>query len=204
MFLYGVWRYVKSRSDQQNRGLDATDTVIYCQPEEFLNGDKSRLVRPCGLVAWSLFNDTFQVNPVLKFPFWLDLKWFKMITRTCVVKCDFMCQSSDFEHNLDLSSIDVCLKNQFLYWERQNSPIQNKMPSSHCRVPMDITYKIWYWKFQIEKRKSVFEQQVIVPNLAKFGFWLWLIRSIEICLIGEYFWWNQHSNSGKRDIMGQR
>ncbi|CAL1403075.1 unnamed protein product [Linum trigynum] len=49
-------RYVKSRSDTQLlRGLQTNDTSL-CRPEEFANGHP---IVPCGLVAWSLFNDTF-------------------------------------------------------------------------------------------------------------------------------------------------
>ena len=50
-------RYVKSRSDQQLlHGLRYNDTSS-CQPEEFNNGLP---VVPCGLIAWSLFNDTYK------------------------------------------------------------------------------------------------------------------------------------------------
>ncbi|KAM7257285.1 hypothetical protein ACFE04_013026 [Oxalis oulophora] len=49
-------RYVKSRSDQQLlHGLKYKDTSS-CQPEESVNGFP---IVPCGLVSWSLFNDTF-------------------------------------------------------------------------------------------------------------------------------------------------
>ncbi|XVE51646.1 hypothetical protein DITRI_Ditri02bG0058400 [Diplodiscus trichospermus] len=49
-------RYVKSRSDQQLlHGLKYRDTSS-CQPVEFNN---DRHIVPCGLIAWSLFNDTF-------------------------------------------------------------------------------------------------------------------------------------------------
>ncbi|XP_062096828.1 putative ALA-interacting subunit 2 isoform X3 [Humulus lupulus] len=49
-------RYVKSRSDRQLlQGLGYNDTSS-CQPEEFNNGLP---VVPCGLIAWSLFNDTY-------------------------------------------------------------------------------------------------------------------------------------------------
>ncbi|KAJ4841083.1 putative ALA-interacting subunit 2 [Turnera subulata] len=50
-------RYVKSRSDKQLlRGLEYTDSSS-CKPEESNNGLP---VVPCGLIAWSLFNDTYQ------------------------------------------------------------------------------------------------------------------------------------------------
>ncbi|XP_006836332.2 putative ALA-interacting subunit 2 [Amborella trichopoda] len=49
-------RYVKSRSDRQLLyGLKYTDTAS-CKPEETGNGLP---IVPCGLVAWSLFNDTY-------------------------------------------------------------------------------------------------------------------------------------------------
>ncbi|KAJ9135825.1 hypothetical protein P3X46_032960 [Hevea brasiliensis] len=49
-------RYVKSRSDQQLlHGLKYNDTSS-CKPEESNNGLP---VVPCGLIAWSLFNDTY-------------------------------------------------------------------------------------------------------------------------------------------------
>ncbi|KAF4363099.1 hypothetical protein F8388_013463 [Cannabis sativa] len=49
-------RYVKSRSDRQLlHGLGYNGTSS-CQPEELSNGLP---VVPCGLIAWSLFNDTY-------------------------------------------------------------------------------------------------------------------------------------------------
>lgn len=49
-------RYVKSRSDQQLlQGLEYNDTSS-CKPEESNNGLP---IVPCGLIAWSLFNDTY-------------------------------------------------------------------------------------------------------------------------------------------------
>ncbi|XP_047312261.1 putative ALA-interacting subunit 2 isoform X2 [Impatiens glandulifera] len=51
-------RYVKSRSDKQLLyGSKHTDTA--CQPEEYSNGFP---VVPCGLIAWSLFNDTYRFS----------------------------------------------------------------------------------------------------------------------------------------------
>ncbi|KAH9748001.1 putative ALA-interacting subunit 2 [Citrus sinensis] len=50
-------RYVKSRNDQQLlHGLKSNDTSS-CQPEDSSNGLP---IVPCGLIAWSLFNDTFK------------------------------------------------------------------------------------------------------------------------------------------------
>uniref|UniRef100_A0A7N0RE09 ALA-interacting subunit n=1 Tax=Kalanchoe fedtschenkoi TaxID=63787 RepID=A0A7N0RE09_KALFE len=49
-------RYVKSRSDQQLlHGLKYKD-ISSCKPEESSNGLP---VVPCGLIAWSLFNDSY-------------------------------------------------------------------------------------------------------------------------------------------------
>ncbi|EOA13634.1 hypothetical protein CARUB_v10026706mg [Capsella rubella] len=49
-------RYVKSRSDQQLlHGLEYSHTSS-CEPEESSNGLP---IVPCGLIAWSMFNDTF-------------------------------------------------------------------------------------------------------------------------------------------------
>jgi hypothetical protein len=50
-----VNRYVKSRSDKQlRRGLEHTESS--CSPIERSNGLP---IVPCGLIAWSLFNDTY-------------------------------------------------------------------------------------------------------------------------------------------------
>ncbi|XP_031254752.1 putative ALA-interacting subunit 2 isoform X2 [Pistacia vera] len=50
-------RYVKSRSDRQLlHGLKHNDTTS-CQPEESNHGLP---IVPCGLIAWSFFNDTFK------------------------------------------------------------------------------------------------------------------------------------------------
>ncbi|KAM0937256.1 putative CDC50/LEM3 family protein [Dioscorea sansibarensis] len=49
-------RYVKSRSDKQLLyGLKYRDTGL-CKPQETSNGLP---IVPCGLIAWSLFNDTY-------------------------------------------------------------------------------------------------------------------------------------------------
>lgn len=49
-------RYVKSRSDKQLLyGMKYNDTSS-CRPEELNNGLP---VVPCGLIAWSLFNDSY-------------------------------------------------------------------------------------------------------------------------------------------------
>lgn len=62
-------RYVKSRSDRQLRGetgLAASDSALAdCAPRAKFDpdGDDSlgNTINPCGLIAWSLFNDTFKL-----------------------------------------------------------------------------------------------------------------------------------------------
>lgn len=49
-------RYVKSRSDQQLKSASKRDDISSCEPEDRAN-DKP--IVPCGLIAWSLFNDTY-------------------------------------------------------------------------------------------------------------------------------------------------
>ncbi|XP_060212614.1 ALA-interacting subunit 1-like [Lycium barbarum] len=49
-------RYVKSRSDQQLKSADKFDDTGSCDPEDKVNG---KPIVPCGLIAWSLFNDTY-------------------------------------------------------------------------------------------------------------------------------------------------
>ncbi|XP_051125302.1 ALA-interacting subunit 1-like [Andrographis paniculata] len=51
-------RYVKSRSDQQLRKNGSAADIDPCKPE---GTTKDGLpIVPCGLIAWSLFNDTYQ------------------------------------------------------------------------------------------------------------------------------------------------
>ncbi|CAN0840577.1 ALA-interacting subunit 1 [Linum grandiflorum] len=50
-------RYVKSRSDKQLKSKSSAGDTESCAPEA--NTDKGPIV-PCGLVAWSLFNDTYK------------------------------------------------------------------------------------------------------------------------------------------------
>ncbi|CAI0441956.1 unnamed protein product [Linum tenue] len=50
-------RYVKSRSDKQLKYKADADDTGSCSPEA--NTDEGPIV-PCGLVAWSLFNDTYK------------------------------------------------------------------------------------------------------------------------------------------------
>ncbi|GJN15029.1 hypothetical protein PR202_gb01914 [Eleusine coracana subsp. coracana] len=53
-------RYVKSRSDKQLRYKDATNLIKTCEPEG-TSADGAPIV-PCGLIAWSLFNDTYSFS----------------------------------------------------------------------------------------------------------------------------------------------
>ncbi|XP_009599294.1 ALA-interacting subunit 3 [Nicotiana tabacum] len=52
-------RYVKSRSDQQLKNPSKMDDTGSCEPEDKLNGLP---IVPCGLIAWSLFNDTYNFS----------------------------------------------------------------------------------------------------------------------------------------------
>ena len=59
----GTCRYVKSRSDSQLRGTgDNLSSTSDCDPEQVLQPDPSKLIMPCGLIAWSYFNDTYAVR----------------------------------------------------------------------------------------------------------------------------------------------
>ncbi|KAK7261794.1 hypothetical protein RIF29_28114 [Crotalaria pallida] len=53
-------RYVKSRSDKQLWSKSAEGETKSCAPEENTK-DKEPIV-PCGLIAWSLFNDTYKFS----------------------------------------------------------------------------------------------------------------------------------------------
>lgn len=54
-------RYVKSRSDEQIRG-DASGAQSACEPKVYTGGDSKLEVSPCGLIAWSFFNDTYDFS----------------------------------------------------------------------------------------------------------------------------------------------
>ncbi|XP_023512214.1 ALA-interacting subunit 3-like [Cucurbita pepo subsp. pepo] len=49
-------RYVQSRSDKQLRDAGSENDLGSCKPEDKVNG---KPIVPCGLIAWSLFNDTY-------------------------------------------------------------------------------------------------------------------------------------------------
>lgn len=56
-----IWcRYVKSRSDRQYRSPRFERETKTCDPESEID-DHTPIV-PCGLVAWSLFNDTYRIS----------------------------------------------------------------------------------------------------------------------------------------------
>ncbi|WOL16484.1 ALA-interacting subunit 3-like [Canna indica] len=50
-------RYVKSRNDAQLRDSEQADKTSGCDPEK--NARDGSPIVPCGLIAWSLFNDTY-------------------------------------------------------------------------------------------------------------------------------------------------
>eukprot|EP00245_Coleochaete_scutata_P003746 TRINITY_DN15601_c0_g1_i1.p1 TRINITY_DN15601_c0_g1~~TRINITY_DN15601_c0_g1_i1.p1 ORF type:complete len:358 (+),score=62.04 TRINITY_DN15601_c0_g1_i1:109-1182(+) len=55
-------RYVKSRVDSQLRrdeGDKAVTSLSACKPQEYLRDNVSLPIDPCGLIAWSFFNDTY-------------------------------------------------------------------------------------------------------------------------------------------------
>ncbi|KAG6620217.1 ALA-interacting subunit 3 [Carya illinoinensis] len=52
-------RYVKSRSDAQLKSNSSAGDVSSCKPEDMANGQP---IVPCGLIAWSLFNDTYNFS----------------------------------------------------------------------------------------------------------------------------------------------
>ena len=56
-FVY--FRYVKSRSDEQLRDRREENSTSACNPEDIANG---KAIVPCGLIAWSLFNDTYSFS----------------------------------------------------------------------------------------------------------------------------------------------
>ena len=63
-------RYLNSKSDAQLRGASASVASLHtsCDPEALLNGSSNAVIDPCGLVAWSYFNDTFLVSSLAAAP----------------------------------------------------------------------------------------------------------------------------------------
>lgn len=73
-------RYVKSRSDKQLRSVSDEKSTTDCSPEDkTVDGP----IVPCGLVAWSLFNDTY---------------WFSVNSKTIEVNKHDIAWKSDKEH----------------------------------------------------------------------------------------------------------
>ncbi|KAI5432436.1 variant 2, ALA-interacting subunit 3, partial [Lathyrus oleraceus] len=53
-------RYVTNRDDKQLRSKADANEVSKCHPEDYTpNGEP---IVPCGLIAWSLFNDTYRIS----------------------------------------------------------------------------------------------------------------------------------------------
>uniref|UniRef100_A0A2P2LZU3 ALA-interacting subunit n=1 Tax=Rhizophora mucronata TaxID=61149 RepID=A0A2P2LZU3_RHIMU len=52
-------RYVKSRNDAQLKNPGDQNETSGCKPENIVNG---MAIVPCGLIAWSLFNDTYSFS----------------------------------------------------------------------------------------------------------------------------------------------
>lgn len=50
---------MKSRSDAQLRDNSSASDTSTCKPEDTINGLP---IIPCGLIAWSLFNDTYSFS----------------------------------------------------------------------------------------------------------------------------------------------
>ncbi|KAL9247958.1 hypothetical protein vseg_021327 [Gypsophila vaccaria] len=55
-------RYVKSRDDKQLRSKAHEESTKQCEPEATVGPDDKAPIVPCGLIAWSLFNDTYQFS----------------------------------------------------------------------------------------------------------------------------------------------
>ena len=57
-------RYLNSKSDSQLQGASVSSASLYqsCAPQDVQNGSAGAPIDPCGLVAWSYFNDTFLVR----------------------------------------------------------------------------------------------------------------------------------------------
>ncbi|XP_027351100.1 ALA-interacting subunit 3-like [Abrus precatorius] len=54
-------RYVKSRDAKQLRNKAYENEVSTCSPEDYTTNGHQPIV-PCGLIAWSLFNDTYKLS----------------------------------------------------------------------------------------------------------------------------------------------
>lgn len=55
-------RYGRSRNELEMAGKEYTDAEVkLCAPITYLNGSTSKPIFPCGLNAWSTFNDTYSL-----------------------------------------------------------------------------------------------------------------------------------------------
>lgn len=60
-------RYVRSRNDNQMGGDTSATAGSSCEPERYVNGSANANlpndgnINPCGLIAWSFFNDTYSL-----------------------------------------------------------------------------------------------------------------------------------------------
>jgi len=58
-----IFRYVKSRDDKQLRSKASENDVGSCSPEDYTPNDMGhKPIVPCGLIAWSMFNDTYKLS----------------------------------------------------------------------------------------------------------------------------------------------
>ena len=56
-------RFEDSLPLMQLRGLgNGEGEATKCSPQLYLDGDKNKIIYPCGLVAWSFFNDTYSIR----------------------------------------------------------------------------------------------------------------------------------------------
>ncbi|KAL2320485.1 hypothetical protein Fmac_029454 [Flemingia macrophylla] len=56
-------RYVKSRNDKQLRNKASEGDVSSCSPEDYTSNEMGhKPIVPCGIIAWSLFNDTYKLS----------------------------------------------------------------------------------------------------------------------------------------------
>jgi len=53
-------RYVKSRNDKQLWSKSAEGQTDHCDPVDKTKGNEP--IVPCGLIAWSMFNDTYKFS----------------------------------------------------------------------------------------------------------------------------------------------
>ena len=51
---------MKSRSDEQLKSASKENDTSSCEPEDIATGRGA--IVPCGLIAWSLFNDTYNFS----------------------------------------------------------------------------------------------------------------------------------------------